>query len=164
MTSFNTAASLFLEPLINMHLTICHILFKTSCHINFNIKRFCLNRGCASWKTFLNINLLLGGKPQASCTKHSMTVSANIAKTKLIAQYHPLRNARDFTPLFWSSLPRTCISSLPRKARLTENNIPFPVLANHIAPSKFWKVDLDPQGNLIILLDLHETLGKFYDL
>ena len=44
------------------------------------------------------------------------------------------------------------ISSLPRKARLTENNIPFPLLANHIAPSKFWKVDLDPQGNLIIVV------------
>ena len=54
------------------------------------------------------------------------------------------------------------ISSLPRKACLTENSIPLPLLANHIAPSKFWKVDLDPQGNLIILLDLHETLGKFY--
>ena len=56
------------------------------------------------------------------------------------------------------------ISSLLTKACLTENNIPFPLLANHIAPSTFWKVELDPQGNLIILLDLHETLGKFYDL
>ena len=56
------------------------------------------------------------------------------------------------------------ISSLPTKARVTENNIPFPLLADHIAPSKFWKVDLDPQGNLIILLDLHETPGKLYDL
>ena len=46
MTSFNTAASLLLEPLINMHLMICHTLFKTNCHINFNIKRFCLNRHC----------------------------------------------------------------------------------------------------------------------
>ena len=36
-----------------------------------------------------------------------------------------------------------CISSLPTKACLTENNIPFPSLANHIVPSKFWKVDLD---------------------
>ena len=56
------------------------------------------------------------------------------------------------------------ISSLPTKASVTENNIPFPLLADHIAPSKFWKVDLDPQGNLIILLDLHETPGKLYDL
>ena len=56
------------------------------------------------------------------------------------------------------------ISSLPTNVWLTENNIPVPLLANHIAPSKFWKVDLDPQGNLIILLDLHETLGKLYDL
>ena len=48
MTSFNTAASLLLEPLINMHLMICHTLFKTNCHINFNIKRFCLNRGCGT--------------------------------------------------------------------------------------------------------------------
>ena len=56
------------------------------------------------------------------------------------------------------------ISSLSTKARVTENNIPFPLLADHIAPSKFWKVDLDPQGNLIILLDLHETPGKLYDL
>ena len=29
MTSFNTAASLLLEPLINMHLTICHTLLKS---------------------------------------------------------------------------------------------------------------------------------------
>ena len=65
MTSFKTAASLLLEPLINMHLTICHTLFNTSCHINFDIKRFCLNRGCgttAGSKTFLKINLLLGEK------------------------------------------------------------------------------------------------------
>ena len=48
MTSFNTAASLLLEPFINMHLTICHTLFKTNCDINFNIKRFCLNRGCTT--------------------------------------------------------------------------------------------------------------------
>ena len=46
MTSFNTAASLLLEPLINMHLMICHTLFKTNCHINFNIKRFCRNWCC----------------------------------------------------------------------------------------------------------------------
>ena len=134
MTSFNTAASLLLEPLINMHLTICHILFKTSCHINFNIKRFRLNRGCASWKTFLNINLLLGGKPQASCTKHSMTVSANISKTKLIAQYHPLRNARDFTPLFWSSLPRRCFQGssyfVPsHKSRRNREQHSFPIVS-----------------------------------
>ena len=76
MTSFNTAASQLLEPLINMHLVICHTLFKTSCHIIFHIKRFYLNRGCgttAGWKTVLNINLLPGGKPQASCTTYSMT-------------------------------------------------------------------------------------------
>ena len=48
MTSFNTAASLLLEPLINMHLMICHTLFKTNCHINFNIKRFGLDRGCGT--------------------------------------------------------------------------------------------------------------------
>ena len=35
------------------------------------------------------------------------------------------------------------ISSLPTKACLTQNSIPFPSLANHIVPSKFWKVDLD---------------------
>ena len=35
--------------------------------------------------------------------------------------------------------------SLPTKACLTENNIPFPSLANHIVPLKFWKVDLDPK-------------------
>ena len=93
MTSFNTAACLLLEPLINMHLMICHTLFKTNCHINFNIKRFCLNRGCgtkAGWKTFLNVNLLLGGKPQASCNPHWMTswpVSASISKTKTISKF-----------------------------------------------------------------------------
>ena len=48
MMSFNTAASLLLEPLINMNLMICHTLFKANCHINFNIKRFCLNRGCGT--------------------------------------------------------------------------------------------------------------------
>ena len=73
MTSFDTAASLLLEPLINMHLTICHTLFTTNCHINFNIKRLWLHRGCgttAGRKNGLNINLLLGGKPRASCNPH----------------------------------------------------------------------------------------------
>ena len=46
-----------------------------------------------------------------------------------------------------------------------ENNIPFPILANHIVPSKFWKVDLDRRVTPIIkLLDLHETMGKLNDL
>ena len=35
------------------------------------------------------------------------------------------------------------ISSLPTNACSTENEILFPHLANHIVPSKFWKVDLD---------------------
>ena len=35
------------------------------------------------------------------------------------------------------------ISSLSTNACSTENNIPFRSLANHIVPSKFWKVDLD---------------------
>ena len=48
MMSFNTGAPLLLESLINMHLTICHTLFKTNCHINFNIERFGLNRGCGT--------------------------------------------------------------------------------------------------------------------
>ena len=34
-------------------------------------------------------------------------------------------------------------SSLPTNACSTEDNIPFPSLANHIVLSKFWKVDLD---------------------
>ena len=38
---------------------------------------------------------------------------------------------------------RARISSLPTNACSTENNIPFPSLANHIVTSKFWKVDLD---------------------
>ena len=62
MTSFNTAASLLLSRATHkQHLTICHTLFKTNCHINVNIKRFSLNRGCgttARWKTFLNISSL----------------------------------------------------------------------------------------------------------
>ena len=33
--------------------------------------------------------------------------------------------------------------SLPTNACSTEDNIPFPCLANHIVLSKFWKVDLD---------------------
>ena len=32
---------------------------------------------------------------------------------------------------------------LPINACSTENDIPFPNLANHIVPTKFWKVDLD---------------------
>ena len=35
------------------------------------------------------------------------------------------------------------ISSLPTNACSTEDNIPFPRLANHVVLSKFWKVDLD---------------------
>ena len=35
------------------------------------------------------------------------------------------------------------ISSLPTNACSTEDNIPFPSLANHIVLSLFWKVDLD---------------------
>ena len=38
---------------------------------------------------------------------------------------------------------RARIPSLPTNACSTENNIPFPSLANHIVLSKFWKVDLD---------------------
>ena len=38
---------------------------------------------------------------------------------------------------------RARISSLPTNACSTEDNIPFPCLANHIVLSKFWKVDLD---------------------
>ena len=34
-------------------------------------------------------------------------------------------------------------SSLPTNACSTEDNIPFPSLANYIVLSKFWKVDLD---------------------
>ena len=33
--------------------------------------------------------------------------------------------------------------SLPTNTCSTEDNIPFPCLANHIVLSKFWKVDLD---------------------
>ena len=33
--------------------------------------------------------------------------------------------------------------SLPSNACSSENNIPFPSLANHIVLSKFWKVDHD---------------------
>ena len=35
------------------------------------------------------------------------------------------------------------ISSLPTNVCSTEDNIPFPRLANHVVLSKFWKVDLD---------------------
>ena len=93
MTSFNTAASLLLEPLINMHLMICHTLFKTNCHINSNIKRFCRNWCCrttAQWKIFPNIHLLPGGESQASYTTHSMIswpVSATISKTRSISKF-----------------------------------------------------------------------------
>ena len=35
------------------------------------------------------------------------------------------------------------VLSLPTNACSTENDIPFPSLANHIVLSKFWKVELD---------------------
>ena len=35
------------------------------------------------------------------------------------------------------------ISSLPTNTCVIKNNIPFPSLANHIVPSKFWKVHRD---------------------
>ena len=50
------------------------------------------------------------------------------------------------------------ISSLPTNDCSTENNVPFPTLANHIVLSKFWKDDLDSRVTRQ-LLDLHETLG-----
>ena len=49
------------------------------------------------------------------------------------------------------------LSSLPANACSTENNIPFPNLANHIVLSKFWKFDLDRRV-IRKLLDLYETL------
>ena len=54
---------------------------------------------------------------------------------------------------------RARISSISTNACSTENNIPFPSLANHIVPSKFWKVDLWPHGNLIITRSAWNT-GK----
>ena len=39
-------------------------------------------------------------------------------------------------------------SSLPTNACSTQENIPFPSLANHIVLSKFWKVDL--VGRMVI--------------
>ena len=53
--------------------------------------------------------------------------------------------------LVYGSLPRrhfgerawgARFSFLPTNACSTEDNIPFPSLANHIVLSKFWKVDL----------------------
>ena len=48
----------------------------------------------------------------------------------------------------------TRFSSLPTNACSTEDNIPFPSLANHIILSKFWNVDLDRKV-IWYLLDLH---------
>ena len=48
------------------------------------------------------------------------------------------------------------ISFFPTNSCSTQNNIPFPSLANRIVPSKVWKVDLDRR-----VTDLHETLEKF---
>ena len=54
-----------------------------------------------------------------------------------------------FPPVIWSVASHAGvfrgahISSVPTNACSTENNIPFPSLANHIVPSKFWKVDFD---------------------
>ena len=39
------------------------------------------------------------------------------------------------------SFRRAHFLSLPTNAYSTEDNIPFPRLANHIVLSKFWKVD-----------------------
>ena len=54
---------------------------------------------------------------------------------------------------------RARISSISTNACSTQNNIPFPSLANHIVPSKFWKVDLWPHGNPIITRSTEDT-GK----
>ena len=54
-----------------------------------------------------------------------------------------------FPPVIWSVASYAGvfrgarISSVPTNACSIENNIPFPSLANHIVPSKFWKVDFD---------------------
>ena len=53
------------------------------------------------------------------------------------------------------------LSSLPTNACSTEDNIPFPSLANHFVLSKFWKVDHVPQGNLIITRSAWNT-GKAF--
>ena len=45
-----------------------------------------------------------------------------------------------------------------------ENNIPFPILANHIVPSKFWKVDLDRRVTPIITRSAWNNQGKLNDL
>ena len=55
------------------------------------------------------------------------------------------------------------IFSNPTNVYSTENNTPFPSLANHIVHSKFWKVDFDHRLTRL-LLDLHETVRKLYDL
>ena len=93
MTFFNTAASLLLEPIMNMHLTICHTLFKTNCPLILTSKDFAW-RGIveqqlgdkSSWTSALAPRR----KPQASCTTHSVTswpVSATISKTTSISQF-----------------------------------------------------------------------------
>ena len=54
-----------------------------------------------------------------------------------------------FPPVIWSVASYSGvfrgarISSVPTNACSIENNIPFPSLANHIVPSKFWKVGFD---------------------
>ena len=59
MMSFNTAASLLLEPLINMHLTICHTLFKTNATLILTSKDF-------AWIGV--VEQLLGEKPSSAST------------------------------------------------------------------------------------------------
>ena len=133
MTSFNTAASLSLERLVNMHLTICHTLFKTNFHINVNIKRFRLDRGCgttAGWKTF---HLLLGGKPQAHCTTHSMTswpVSANTSKIKSISKF-----SRYITIDSHHSHNRSTVSHLQLSWSWTAYTMSFSEKCQRILPS-----------------------------
>ena len=51
------------------------------------------------------------------------------------ASYYLASHAGDFRGARFSSLPTNACS--------TEDNIPFPCLANHMVLSKFWKVDLD---------------------
>ena len=53
------------------------------------------------------------------------------------------------------------ISSLLTNACSIENNIPFPTLANHIVPSKFWKVDLDHRVHSEIFMTTLDSKVRF---
>ena len=69
----------------------------------------------------------------------SKTIALHVHHAFLYISLPSLHDLASHAGVFWGAR----ISSLPTNACSTEDNIPFPRLANHVVLSKFWKVDLD---------------------